>query len=115
MCRSIDAVPKVSETMQVRILIFECSSGQGADLLGELEAGLFGDRLAREGCQTSIAYVDVAEPDSIVLFEEWDSRAHIERWIAARKVAGLHDAFVNTVTPMLASPYQVRYLEPTSA
>jgi quinol monooxygenase YgiN len=101
--------------MQIRILIFECSLGNGADLLRALEAGLFGDRLAREGCRTSIAYVDVAEPDSIVLFEEWESRDHIERWITARKKAGLHDAFVKTVTPMLASPYKVRYLEPTSS
>lgn len=94
---------------------FKCRPGKGEDLLREQSAGLLGDRRAREGSVSSDAYVDADDPDAIMLIEEWESWDDLERWVAMRVEAGLHDAFVEILEPILAVPLEVSRLEPNSA
>jgi quinol monooxygenase YgiN len=62
---------------------------------------------AYDGCVSVETYVDADHPDTIVLIEDWDSRAQNEKYITWRLETGL----VELLEPILAAPLEVRYLQ----
>ncbi|HEY5265482.1 MAG TPA: antibiotic biosynthesis monooxygenase [Acidimicrobiales bacterium] len=89
------------------ILFFHCQPGKGSELLDILSVALVETR-AYDGCVSVGSFVDADRPDSIVLYEEWDTRAQNEKYMTWRLETGL----VEMLEPILASPLEVHYLEP---
>ena len=88
--------------------LFPCQAGKGADLLAILrsEEGLTATR-AFEGCESIEAYTDADNPDNIILWEKFATRANHEAYLAWRIETGLLDA----LSSILASDLQVTYLD----
>ncbi|MED5394280.1 MAG: antibiotic biosynthesis monooxygenase family protein [Actinomycetota bacterium] len=88
--------------------LFPCQAGKGADLLAILrsEDGLTATR-AFEGCESIEAYTDADNPDNIILWEKFATRANHEAYLAWRIETGLLDA----LSSILASDLQVTYLD----
>ncbi len=57
--------------MQKVILVFKCQPGTGAALLEAFTTALV-DTRAFDGCLSVETYVDADNPDTIMLFEDWD-------------------------------------------
>ena len=95
----------MSQTIHV---LFQCQTGKGADLLAILSSdqGLVATR-AFEGCESIEAYTDTDNPDTIVLWEKFATRADHEAYLAWRVETGLLDM----LGPILASDLEVTYLE----
>ncbi len=92
--------------MQKVTLLFRCQPGKGRDLLDALSSALVETR-AYDGCVSVETFVDADSPDTVMLLEEWESRGHNERYMGWRLETGL----VEMLTPLLAAPLEVRYLE----
>ncbi len=88
--------------------LFPCQAGKGVELLAILrsEQGLTATR-AFEGCESIEAYTDADNPDNIVLWEKFATRANHEAYLAWRIETGLLDALAS----ILASDLQVTYLD----
>ena len=88
--------------------LFPCQAGKGVELLAILrsEQGLTATR-AFEGCEAIEAYTDPDNPDNIVLWEKFATRANHEAYLAWRIETGLLDALGS----ILASDLQVTYLD----
>lgn len=88
--------------------LFPCQAGKGVELLAILrsEQGLTATR-AFEGCESIEAYTDADNPDNIVLWEKFATRANHEAYLAWRIETGLLDA----LSSILASDLQVTYLD----
>jgi hypothetical protein len=50
-------------------------------------------------------------PHQVLLLQEWESRAHCERWIAWRVETGQHDGFLEFLAPVLTAPLELRFRE----
>jgi len=90
-------------------LAFHCKPGQGEALLAAFTTALVETR-AFDGCRQVETYVSQDDQDLIVLLEDWESRAHYERYLAWRLENGLQE----TLEPVLASPLEMRYLDLTA-
>ena len=95
--------------------LFPCQAGKGVELLAILrsEQGLTATR-AFEGCESIEAYPDTAtpgtdvdNPDNIVLWEKFATRADHETYLAWRIETGLLDALAS----ILASDPEFTYLD----
>ena len=88
--------------------LFPCQAGKGVELLAILrsEQGLTATR-AFEGCESIEAYTDVDNPDNIVLWEKFATRAAHEAYLAWRIETGLLDALAS----ILASDPEFTYLD----
>ena len=88
--------------------LFPCQAGKGVELLAILrsEQGLTATR-AFEGCESIEAYTDTDNPDNIVLWEKFATRADHETYLAWRIETGLLDALAS----ILASDLEVTYLD----
>ena len=88
--------------------LFPCQAGKGVELLAILrsEQGLTATR-AFEGCESIEAYTDVDNPDNIVLWEKFATRAAHEAYLSWRIETGLLDALAS----ILASDLEVTYLD----
>jgi quinol monooxygenase YgiN len=88
--------------------LFPCQAGKGVELLAILrsEQGLTATR-AFEGCESIEAYTDADNPDNIVLWEKFATRADHEAYLAWRIETGLLDALAS----ILASDLEVTYLD----
>ena len=88
--------------------LFPCQAGKGVELLSILRSaqGLTATR-AFEGCESIEAYTDADNPDNIVLWEKFATRANHEAYLAWRIETGLLDALGS----ILASDLQVTYLD----
>ena len=88
--------------------LFPCQAGKGIELLAILrsEQGLTATR-AFEGCESIEAYTDADNPDNIVLWEKFATRADHEAYLAWRIETGLLDALAS----ILASDLEVTYLD----
>jgi quinol monooxygenase YgiN len=91
-------------------LLFKCQPGMGEVLLAAFTDSL-GDTRAFEGCQSVETFVDADNPDTVLLVEDWDSRAHQEAYLAWRIESGM----IEMLAPVLAEPLEMRYLEPHPA
>jgi len=54
---------------------------------------------------------DQDDQDVVVLVEEWESKAHHEKYLAWRTETGVMDTLVG----MVAEPPSIRYFDPTDA
>ena len=88
--------------------LFPCRAGKGAELLAILgsDQGLVAPR-AFEGCESIEAYADADNPDTIVLWEKFATRANHEAYLAWRIETGMLDMLGS----ILASDLQVTYLD----
>ena len=95
----------MSQTVQA---VFTCQAGKGAGLLAILgsEQGLAATR-AFEGCESVETYTDADNPDTIVLWEKFATRADHEAYIAWRVETGL----IDLLGSILASDLQITYLD----
>ncbi len=51
------------------------------------------------------------DPDVLVAVEEWESKAHYEKYLAWRTETGVMD----NLKELIAEPPSIRYFEPTDA
>ena len=88
--------------------LFPCQAGKGVELLAILrsEQGLTATRVF-EGCESIEAYTDTDNPDNIVLWEKFATRADHETYLAWRVETGLLDALAS----ILASDPEFTYLD----
>ena len=88
--------------------LFPCQAGKGVELLAILrsEQGLTATR-AFEGCESIEASTDPDNPDNIVLWEKFATRADHETYLAWRVETGLLDALAS----ILASDPEFTYLD----
>jgi quinol monooxygenase YgiN len=96
--------------MQKVILFFKCQPGMGEGLLEAFSTAL-ADTRAFDGCVSVETYVDGDNPDTIMLIEEWDSKAQQEAYLVWRVENGM----IDMLAPILAEPFEMRYLEPHPA
>lgn len=85
---------------------FPCKEGQGATLLETLKTALV-DTRAFDGCESIEVYTDADNPDNLVLWEKFETRAHHEAYLAWRIETGLLDM----LAPILAGDLQITYLD----
>ena len=69
---------------------FPCNPGKGVELLATLTAALV-DTRAFEGNESIEVYTDQDDPDLVVLWEKWATRANYEAYLAWRMETGLMD------------------------
>ncbi len=65
----------MSHTIHV---VFPCQEGKGADLLGILNE-ILGDTRAFDGCESIEVYTNSDNPDTVILWEKFETRAHRPR------------------------------------
>jgi quinol monooxygenase YgiN len=87
-------------------LAFRCNEGQGANLLAVFGEALV-DTRSFDGCESVEVYANADNPDTIVLWEKFATRAHHEAYLAWRIETGLLDM----LGPILASDLEVTYLD----
>jgi quinol monooxygenase YgiN len=92
--------------MQRVTLLFKCQPGMGAVLLDTFTTALV-DTRAYDGCVSVQTYVDAENPDTKLLDEEWDSRSQQEAYLEWRVESGM----IEMLAPVLAEPFEMRYLE----
>jgi quinol monooxygenase YgiN len=92
------------------ILFFHCQPGKGIELLDIFSIALVETR-AYDGCISVETFVDADHPDLVMLFEEWDTRTHNDRYMAWRIETGLAEM----LQPILAGPLEIHHLEPRPA
>jgi len=93
----------LSQTVHV---LFPCNEGMGAGLVEALKSALV-DTRAFDGCESIEVYVDLDQPDKVVLWEKFASRAHHEAYLAWRVETGL----LEMLAPILAEDPEFTYLE----
>jgi quinol monooxygenase YgiN len=96
--------------MQKVTLLFKCQPGMGETLLSAFTATL-GDTRAFDGCISVETFVDNDNPDTVMLIEDWDSRAQQEAYLGWRVESGM----VEMLAPVLAEPFEMHYFEPHPA
>ena len=65
------------------------------------------DTRAFDGCISVETYVDADNPDTIMLFEEWESKAQQETYVGWR----IENGMIEMLAPILAEPMEMRYLD----
>ena len=65
------------------------------------------DTRAFEGCREIVVYENIEDTPLIVLFEQWDSRDHYEKYHAWR----LETGGLDNIRAFLAGPVKRRFLE----
>ncbi len=94
----------MSQTVHV---VFRCNEGQGANLVAIFGEALV-DTRAFDGCESVEVYVDADNPDTIVLWEKFATRAHHEAYLAWRIETGMLDgAYVEVVTGVAPGAYVI--------
>ncbi len=69
------------------------------------------DTRAFDGCISVETFVDADNPDTVMLVEDWDSKAQQETYLAWR----IDNGMIDLLGPVLAEPLEMRYLEPHPA
>jgi quinol monooxygenase YgiN len=91
-------------------LLVKCQPGKGADLLAAFTTALV-DTRNFDGCVSVQTFVDADNPDTVLLVEEWESRDQQEAYLTWRIESGM----IEMLAPVLADPFEMRYLEPHPA
>jgi quinol monooxygenase YgiN len=86
--------------------VFPCQPGKGNDLVQMLSHAL-ADTRAFPGCLSVETYTDVDQPDTVVLWEKFETRADHEAYLKWRGETGMMEA----LAPILAGPLDVQYLD----
>jgi quinol monooxygenase YgiN len=87
-------------------LLFKCQPGMGTVLLDAFTTALV-DTRAFDGCISVETFVDADNPDTILLIEEWESRGQQEAYLTWRVESGM----IEMLAPVVAEPFEMRYLE----
>lgn len=82
--------------MAVTVVVELSAKPDCAEALKSLWREIMADTRAYDGCIDIYVYENQDEPDNFVLIENWDSRAHYDRYLAWRAETGL----VEQVTSM---------------
>jgi hypothetical protein len=99
----------MSQTTQI---VFTCQAGKGADLLAFMgsDHGLVATR-AFEGCESVEVYTDADNPDTIVLWEKWDTRANHEAYLGWRLGWRGEETGMSDMLGSIISDRQITYLD----
>ncbi len=89
------------------LLELNCQPGKGTEFLPALIAAL-ADTRARQGAELIEPYVDAENPDRILIWEKWTTRADQESYLQWRMETG----FVEALAPVLAEPPRIMHLSP---
>lgn len=92
--------------MDTLILTFPCKPGAGIQLLEALKTALV-DTRAYSGCLSVITYTNSANPDDVVLIEEWDKKESQSKYMQWRADTGMPEQ----LAPLLAGPLREDWLE----
>lgn len=84
--------------------------GTGDDLVG-LFREILPDTRAYDGCISVDVYQNQDDTDVVVLVEQWQTRAHYEKYFAWREETGA----VAQLVERLEGPPSLRYFDPTDA
>ena len=87
------------------LLEINCKPGKGAEFVALLSAALV-DTRARHGAGAMEPYVDSDNPDRVLVWEKWATRADQESYMQWRTETG----FVEALEPFLAEPPRILHL-----
>ena len=97
--------------MAVKIVLeLKAKPGAGDSLL-ETFRSILPDTRAYDGCIGVDTLRDRDDPDTLMLVETWESRAHYEKYFAWRQESGL----VEQLGKVVAAPPNLRYFDHTDA
>lgn len=89
------------------ILDLTFNAGTGESVIPMIIASL-ADTRARKGAELIEAYVDADNPDHLVIWEKWTTRADQESYLAWRIETGMPEM----LAPLLAEPLRIIHLSP---
>lgn len=92
------------------LLEVKAQVGKGAELLALFES-ILPDTRKYDGCGGVDALRGQDDPDTLVLVETWESRAHYEKYFAWRRESGT----VAKIGALVAGPPNLRYFDLTGA
>lgn len=92
------------------LLEVKAKAGTGADIVGVFKE-ILPDTRSYDGCIDVDVYQNQDDPDVVVLVEQWQSRAHYEKYFAWRVESGL----VAQLGEAIDGPPSLRYFGPTDA
>ena len=95
--------------MDTLILTFPCKPGSGQVLLEAFKTAL-ADTRAFKGCISVTTYTSAANPDDVILIEEWDNKASQAEYMQWRTETGMPEQ----LGPLLAGPLKEEWLVPHS-
>lgn len=88
------------------IVEFDVKS-ESVDAFKQLMNEALPDTCAYDGFVNIAVYGNLDKDGNIVLVENWESRAHFEKYLAWRTESGM----VDTISKMFAGEYSIRYFE----
>ncbi len=92
------------------LLELKVKPGTGDEVLATLK-GILPDTRSYDGNIGINVIRNLDDQDVLVLVEEWESKAHYEKYLAWRTETGVMD----TLMEMVAEPPSIRYFDPTDA
>lgn len=92
------------------MLEVRAKAGTGNDLINIFEQ-ILPDTRAYDGCISVDVYQNQDEPDIVVLVEQWQTRAHYEKYFAWREETGA----IAQLGQLLDGPPSLRYFDPSNA
>ena len=92
------------------LLELKANAGTGADLVCMFKQ-ILPETRAYDGCLGVDVYRNQDDTDVVVLVEQWQSRAHYEKYFAWREESGA----VAQMAAMVDGPPSLRYFDPTDA
>lgn len=87
------------------LLEVNCKPGKGAEFVALLRTAL-ADTRARKGAGAMEPYVDADNPDRVLVWEKWETRADQESYLQWRMETG----FVEALGPFVSEPPRVLHL-----
>ena len=93
--------------MSVLILIEASVKSEDVSKLKSYMAEILPDTRVYEGCQGVDLYFNKEAAGNMLLAEQWESRAHHEKYVGWRTGTGVMDK----IGAMLAGPPSIRYFE----
>jgi len=92
------------------LLEVKAKAGTGDDLVGVFKQ-ILPDTRAYEGCISVDVHQNQDDTDVVVLVEQWQTRAHYEKYFAWREETGV----VAQLVERIDGPPSLRYFDPTDA
>ncbi len=92
------------------LLELKVKPGTGDEVLATLKS-ILPDTRSYDGNIGMYVIRNQDDPDVLVAVEEWESKAHHEKYLAWRTETGMMD----TLMEVVAEPPSIRYFDPTDA
>ncbi|MEM7250307.1 MAG: antibiotic biosynthesis monooxygenase family protein [Pseudomonadota bacterium] len=97
--------------MAATILLEVTAKAGTGDKLVEFFKSILVDTRAYDGCKSVDVYRNMDSPDVVVLVEQWESKAHYEKYLGWRSETGVVDQIVSQID---GAP-SIRYFDLTDA